>query len=118
MPFDYEVKFNLDSCIKKLGLDEQGRVQKFVTDEILRKCDPYVPFDQGTLRDSGYIDGTDVVWHTPYARRWFYANEGGGADQNIHFQGAPIRGAYWVDRMLQNGGLIEIENGARRIANQ
>lgn len=118
MPYDYEVKFNLDACIKKLGLNEQGRVQSFVTNEILRLSEPYVPFDlaertdsPGLLKDSGHPEGTDVVWSTPYVRRLYYHPE-------YNYQGAPMRGGNWVDRMLQNGGLIEIEKGARRIASK
>lgn len=118
MPHDYDVKFNLDDCIKALGLDEKGRVQNFVTNEVLRLSEPYVPFDiaelyanPGRLKNSGHIEGTDVVWKTPYARYLYYHPE-------FNFQGSPMRGGNWVDRMLQNGGLERIENGARRIANR
>ena len=41
MPQDYDVKFNLDDCIKALGLDEKGRVQSFVTNEVLRLSKQY-----------------------------------------------------------------------------
>ena len=34
-------------------------VQKYVDSEILRKCDPYIPFKTGMLRDSGIL-GTKV----------------------------------------------------------
>lgn len=115
MPYDYEVRFNLGDCIKKLDLEEKGRVQQFVTNEILRRSALYVPLDiaklydnPGALRDSGHIEnGTDVVWNTPYARRLYYHDD-------YQFQGAPTRGAYWVDRMLLDGGLKEIEDGVRR----
>lgn len=80
--------------------------------------EPYVPFDiagkyanPGRLKDSAHIEnGTDVVWNTPYARRWYY--------ERANFQGAPQRGNHWVDRMMQNGGQKEIEDGVRRIVNQ
>lgn len=118
MPHDYDVRFNLDDCIKALGLDEMGRVQTFVTEEVKRLSEPYVPFDivgrtqfPGQLKNSVDVQGTDVVWHTPYARRLYYHPE-------YNFQGSPMRGGNWVDRMLQNGGLKQIENGARRIANR
>lgn len=120
MAYNYEVKFNLDKCIKTLGLEEKGRVQQFVTNEVKRLSDSYVPFDivgkydnPGALRDSARIDnGTDIVWGgvqgVPYARRLYYHDE-------YRYQGAPIRGAYWVDRMLANGGMQKIEEGARRV---
>ena len=93
-------------------------MQTFVTNEVLRRSDDYVPFDivnrsghSGLLRSTGHIEGTDVVWHTPYARRLYYHPE-------YNFQGAPTRGGNWVDRMLQNGGMIEIEKGARKVASK
>ena len=108
--------FNLQDCIKTLGLEERGRVQRFVTNEVIDLSDPYVPFDEagmyphpGRLRESVHIeDGTDVVWSTTYARRWYY--------ENANFQGAPRRGRLWVDRMIQDGGLKQIEDGARKEA--
>ena len=99
-------------------MEEQGRVQQFVTNEVLRLSEPYVPFDEaglypnpGQLKNSGRVEGTDVVWSTPYARRLYYHPE-------YTYQGAPLRGGNWVDRMLQNGGIVEIEKGARRLASQ
>lgn len=116
MPYDHVCTFNLQDCIRTLGLEEKGRVQQYVTNEVMNLSEPYVPFDiaekysnPGRLKNSVHIeDKTDVVWNTPYARRWYY--------EDANFQGAPTRGRYWVDRMLQNGGLKQIEDGARREA--
>ena len=118
MSADFSCNFNLQDCMEKLGLNERGRVQQFVTNEVKSLSDPYVPFDEagkypdpGNLRQSAHIeDDTDVVYNTPYARRWYY--------ENANFQGAPTRGNHWVDRMLQNGGLKKIEDGARKVAGQ
>lgn len=117
MGHDFSCDFNLDDCIKTLGLNERGRVQQFVTNEVMRLSDPYVPFDEaglyanpGQLKDSVHIEnGTDIVWNTPYARYLYYHPE-------FKYQGAPMRGSYWVPRMLQNGGLEAIEAGARKEA--
>lgn len=116
MAYDYVCTFNLQDCIRTLGLEEKGRVQQFVTNEVMNLSEPYVPFDvagkypmPGRLKNSVHIeDKTDVVWNTPYARRWYY--------EEANFQGAPMRGRFWVERMLQNGGLKQIEDGARRVA--
>lgn len=113
--YDAICSFNLDDCIKELGLEEKGRVQQVVTDEFLRNVESYVPFDvaekyenPGRLKDSGHIeDETDIVWKTPYARRLHYHEE-------YKFQGAPMRGAYWAERYLQDGGREEIEQAARK----
>lgn len=117
MAGNYDCSFNLNECIKTLGLEERGKVQTAVTQSFMDLADDYVPFDlagkyenPGRLRDSVHVeDGTDVVYSTPYARNLYYHDE-------YRFQGAPMRGAYWADRMLQNGGLKEIEEIARKVA--
>ena len=116
MPYDYVCTFDLQDCIRTLGLEEKGRVQQYVTNEVMNLSEAYVPFDEagkypnpGRLKNSVHIeDRTDVVWQAPYARRWYY--------EDANFQGAPKRGRLWADRMLQNGGLRQIEDGARREA--
>lgn len=142
---DYQCTFNLQDCIRSLGMEERGRVQQYVANEVLMLSDPYVPFDQGGLKDSGHVEnGTDVVWGGQaalYARyMWngivyedpelhcagFEIGDGGWksrkgvqkvpTDRLLEYRGAPLRGAYWVPRMLQNGGLSQIEAGARREA--
>lgn len=113
---NYTCNFNLDDCIKKLGLEEGGLVQSFVTNEFKKNVQAYVPKDlakkyenPGRLVDSCHTEnGTDVVWNTPYARRLYYHPE-------YNYQGAPTRGGYWADRYMQNGGQQEIEDGVRRL---
>lgn len=118
MKYDYTVQLDLKKCIEKLGLNERGRVQKVVTESVLMLSEPYVPFDEAGLYDnphflidSGHIEGTDVVWQTPYARRLYYHPE-------YNYQGAPRRGGYWVDRMLNEGGLKKIESLAQKEASK
>lgn len=114
MGFDYVCNFNLKDCINTLGIEERGRVQQSVTESVLNLAGPYVPNDVAgkyelphRLQDSGHIEKkTEVVWIAPYARRWYY--------QDANFQGAPMRGKYWVPRMLQDGGLKKIEDDARK----
>lgn len=114
---DYQCTFNLQDCIVKLGLEEKGRVQKFVTNEFEKNVKPYVPFDvdgkyelPGRLKDSARIEnGTEIVWETPYARHLYYHPE-------YNFQDAPMRGGYWASRYLQDGGLKQLEDGARKEA--
>ena len=136
--FDSQCVFNLNDCIHTLGLEERGMVQKVVTNEVLRLSEPYVPFDQGDLLASGHIENdTDVVWDTPYARYVWngivyedpelhcagFKTENGWrsrkgvqkvpTDRSMEYQNGSLRGAHWVDRMMQNGGREEIEKAAR-----
>lgn len=141
MRFDYECMFNLDRCVKALGLKERGRVQQVVTREVLRLSDSYVPFREGDLRASGNIEnGTDVVWRTPYAHyMWagivyedpmlhcagFKTADGWRSrkdvekiptDRKLQYYRGSRRTSKWVEKMLQNGGREKIERAARRAA--
>lgn len=110
-----KVKFEHDSIAKMLArrnMETGGLVQQFIDSEVLRKCDPYVPRDNGILIDSGILNTVigsgEVVYDTPYARRWYY--------EPAEFQGAPTRGNYWVMRMLNEGGRESILRGACKLA--
>ena len=97
--------------INRLGLRKGGRVQKFIDEECLRRCDPYTPKKDNYLIESGRtntnIGQGKLIWETPYARRWYY--------MPASFTGAPIRGNYWFDRMKNNGGGTAIVSGANRL---
>lgn len=131
--------FDAGRCIKNLGLDEDGRVQQVVTNEVIRLSGQYVPLDEGTLAGSATIENkTDVVWRTPYAHyMWggivyedpllhcagFQVEDGGWrsrkgvekvpTNRKLEYQNGSLRGPRWVDRMLQNGGARIIESEAR-----
>lgn len=141
MAYTFECTFNLGDCIHTLGLEEKGRVQQFVADEVLRLSEPYVPLDKSGLKDSGHTEGgTDIVWNTPYAHYMWegivyedpqlhcagFKTENGWrsrkdvekvpTDRKLKYGNGNLRGGHWVERMLQDGGLEEIEKGARREA--
>lgn len=144
MRYNFECTFNLGDCINTLGLEERGRVQQFIANEVLRLSDPYVPLDEGVLKTSGHVeDGTDVVWGgeaEPYAHYvwegivyedpllhcadfktengWYSRKEVQKlpTDRRLNYGNGNLRGDHWVERMLQDGGLDEIEKGARKEA--
>lgn len=130
--------FNVGECLQTLGLEKRGRVQRRIAQEILELSDPYIPLDEGGLKKSGRIeDDTDVIWDTPYAQyMWngivyedpdlhcagFKTDNGWRSRKGIQkvpttrsleYQNGSLRGAHWTDRMLQNGGLQQIEQAAR-----
>lgn len=143
MKFDYQCNFNLQDCIKTLGLDEKGRAQQVVTNAVLELSEPYIPFEEGALMTSGHIEnGTDIVWNTPYARYMWngivyedpdlhcagFMTENGWrsrkdvqkvpTDRELQYHNGTLHGKRWVDRMLQNGGREKIEQMARKAAGE
>lgn len=123
MGYDYQCDFDLDKCMKTLGLNENGRVQQFVTNEFKKNVQPFVPLDiagkyenPGRLIESCRIENdTDVVWETPYARRMYYHPEYNFQGKDKSETEGTGRGAYWADRYLQNGGREKLREGAERI---
>lgn len=98
--------------LTKFGLNDKGEVQRYIDSEVLRLCEPYVPFDVGTLIQSGInntvIGSGEVKYRTPYARRWYY--------RDANFQEAPRRGNYWFERAIhREGGKDQILAGVRNI---
>lgn len=112
MSFKLRVKLQTaDEIRKRFNLEKSGRVQMFIDSEVLRRCAPYVPHNDGDLIKSGTIHtviGSGYVrYATPYARRWYYTP--------AEFQGAPKRGTYWFERMKKEGGAVAIARGASKI---
>ncbi|MCM1192021.1 MAG: minor capsid protein [Butyrivibrio sp.] len=139
MAYTFVCTFNLGDCIKTLGLEERGRIQQFVANEVLRLSDPYVPLAKGGLMGSGHTeDGTDIVWDLPYAHYMWegivyedpklhcagFKTENGWrsrkdvekvpTDRKLQYGNGNLRGSHWAERMLQDGGRKEIEDKARR----
>ena len=81
-------------------------VQRFVDSEILRKTDPYVPFQTGMLKDSGkygtVIGSGRIRYIAPYAKKRYYIAKTKGK-----------RGPYWIKRAMANHK-AEIVRGAQR----
>lgn len=147
MAFAFECDFNLEDCIRELGLEEKGRVQQVVTNEVLKLSESYIPLDEGGLQDSGMIENdTDIVWggeSAPYARyQWngivyedpelhcagFQVADGGWrsrkgvekvpTNRKLQYRNGELRGSHWVERMLQDGGREKIEQSARKAVNK
>lgn len=108
--FEYDV----DKILKKRGLEEGGRVQKFIDSECLRLSNEKAPFDQHTLIESGESNtktgSGEVIYNTPYARRLYYHPE-----YNFSTEHNPQAGGYWFERMKQQHK-ERILAGARKIA--
>lgn len=104
--------FSSKKILSDRGLDNKGRVQKFIDSECLRLSESKVPKDVGNLIQSGItntvVGDGEVKWRTPYARRLYYHPE-------YNFSQSPERGAYWFERMKQQYK-DDILKGAAQIA--
>lgn len=145
MPIKYDARLDLDGLQDALGargLKPGGKVQKFIDSEVIRLCDPKVPFATGVLKHSAItasvIGQGMVVYATPYARYLYYgqvygpnipryeAGELAGfwsppgkkkhpTGRKLTYNGAPERGALWFERMKAERG-DDIIRGAAALA--
>ena len=103
MKWDFKLKLN------GVSPEKIHRTQMYVDSEILRRSDPLVPFQTGSLKRSGITGtriGTGMVKYTaPYAKRQYFAGKSSGQ-----------RGRKWVKRMWLSQGK-QIVKSANKILN-
>lgn len=106
---------SIDKIKKRLGLEPNGRVQKFFTNTCAIHMDKYVPFDTGTTAETVIIDkkpvgpgvGTDsITYQTPYAEI-IYKGKRNGKDINFHTDKHPKATSYW-DRHMVNAEIDQV----------
>lgn len=106
-----------DPNFKKRSEANFNNAQKFVDSEVLRLTDPYVPFRNGKLKESGKLGtviGSGIVEYiAPYAEDQYYNNKGKGTDGLNASNGTKgLRGAFFFERMKADHG-DEIEKGVK-----
>lgn len=131
--FKLEVKkIKLDSegnIEKKLGINKGGKAEFFLRDEVSRLCDPYVPMDTGTLKNTKtYPNSHSIKYVQQYALYMYKGKKAVGAsrpkgvkrtisNQPLKYQGAPKRGAEWDKRMMsdnKNKVIKDVQNYIKR----
>ena len=68
------VDVNLSGAKAKLSPQSQQRGRYATANQALADMNPFVPFDEGILRQTGHVnnDATAIIWNTPYAAKMFY----------------------------------------------
>lgn len=90
------VKMKPTSVIKaNLGIEPNGRVQRFFTNTCYKHMDKYVPMDEGNLRINVDIQPDCIIYESPYAHAQ-YVGYTKGQVQNYT---TPGTGPYWDKRM-------------------
>lgn len=105
-----KVKTNISpaAILRARGLGDSNRARVFLANEVARLSDPYVPMQQGTLKNTREIagDGRTVTYPRSYAH-YQYTGEvmAGRAPKHytgkaLTYHGAPMRGPNWDKRMM------------------
>ena len=91
-------KIKPTSVIKaNLGIEPNGKVQKFFTNTCYRYMDKYVPKDNGLLREIVTIDSNSITYEQEYAHAQYIGEVNGGKVVNYT---TPGTGPYWDKRMV------------------
>ena len=94
------VKIQPTSRIKaRLGLEPNGRVQRYFTERCYAYMDKYVPKDNGDLRTIVDIQPDSITYESPYARYQYYGVREDGTHKVQHYTTAGT-GPYWDKKMV------------------
>ena len=94
------VKLQPTSVIKaRLGLEHNGKVQRFFTSTCYKHMDKYVPMDEENLRTIVDVQPNSITYESPYARYQYYGMRQDGTHVVQHYT-TPGTGPYWDKRMV------------------
>ena len=104
------VKVDIDTAkiLRERGLGGDNRAQVYLASEVKRLCDPYVPMQSGTLKNTAVVasDGSAVTYIQPYAHYQYYGEAMAGrapkqyTGDKLTYSGGGMRGAQWDKRMM------------------
>jgi len=109
----------IEKILRKRGLQVNGPVQSFFTNECAKFMDKYVPMQSGILKNTRVVGKNYVMYIMPYARYHYYGKLMVGrapkklTDIDMKYHGAPNRGPFWDKRMWAENGSRITEATAR-----
>ena len=94
------IKMKPTSQIKaRLGIQPNGRVQKFFTNECVKAMDKYIPMREGNLRLIKDERSDSVTYESLYAKYQYYGMREDGS-RPVRNYTTPGTGPYWDKRMV------------------
>ena len=100
--------FSAKKALERRGMGRSNGLQKYLAARVRLRCDPYVPKDWGTLKNTAQIaqDGSSITYAQPYAHYQYVGMAMAGrapkhyTGKALQHQGAPMRGPRWDQRMM------------------
>lgn len=91
------VTLPVEQILSSRGLGPSSGARKYLAQRVRVRCDKYVPYDTGRLKNTAQIsgDGATITYVQPYAEKQFYVN---------YYHTDPNRGHQWHKRMLAAEG--------------
>lgn len=92
-----KVMLELDTgrILASYGLGASTRARQVLAQQVRRRCDKYVPYDTGQLKNTAAIslDGRSITYPQEYAAAQY---------RKYYHHSDPNRGPHWEKRMLLN----------------
>ena len=100
--------FSAKKALERRGMGRSNGLQKYLAARVRLRCDPYVPKDRCTLKNTAQIaqDGSSITYAQPYAHYQYVGMAMAGrapkhyTGKALQHQGAPMRGPHWDQRMM------------------
>lgn len=97
-----------NKIIVNLGLEKNGQVHKFFTQECARRMERFVPYREGTLSETVIINGQPtsnvlddkIIYDQEYAKYVYYGLSRSGKPLNYTKTFHQLAGAYWDKKMV------------------
>lgn len=91
--FNLKIDVDIDLAVEKLGQANLDMGQKIMANQMMSDIDDYVPYREGTLSQTvtASLDGKELHWNTPYARKMYYGDPGWNWTRTFH----PLAGPAW-----------------------
>lgn len=111
--------------LKRLNLEEKGKIQKFFTETCAREMDPYVPFDEGALAGSVIDNGVltsnvkidTITYEQKYAKYQYKGVREDGThkinEANRNRSKHPRATSYW-DKVMWSNKKYKIQKDVER----
>lgn len=108
MKVTVKVDINTAKIMQARGLGGDNRARVYLASEVKRLSDPYVPMQQGFLKNQAVVssDGSTLTYTQPYAHYQYKGEVMAGrapkkyTGAKLTYNGGPMRGPQWDKRMM------------------
>jgi len=104
------VSIGVQQILAERGLGPSHEAELFLGSEVKRLCDPYVPMQQGDLKNNAAVvssgSSVELIYNQPYSHYQYHGIVMAGrapkhyTGQAIQHHGGPMRGKEWDKRMM------------------
>ena len=93
------MRLSVEGIKADLGIEPNGRAQKFLVDTCANHMDKYVPMRTGALSGTIIKTNHSVIYDVPYAAYQYFGKSKTGKDLDYSKEKHAYAGPYWDKRM-------------------